>query len=248
MQVHTSAAPVRPSAQFSSPDVPEIPSNKKVISRRTLLGAGLGVAAASTGVVQYWDEFFLKRFAEVVPGQVYRGAWQCRGPIARLVETYRIKSILSLSVMGFEEEKYTNYAGVARARSIDWVLMPVVGSYMTLAQMAESADWIESLPKPLLFHCVAGHHRSTQAQTAWRMRHGGWSARQAWDEVSGYRWTNPTGDVKDHSLVERFAASAYVRKETGYEPTAFDALDGPGHRRAALGPDGRLLGMAPRHR
>ena len=237
----------RPSVQYDQLDPPEEKPRPRLVSRRALLGLSLTTAAAATGVVQYWDEFFLKRFAEVEPGQVYRAAWQARRPIGRLVETYGIKSILSLSVMGVNEEKYKNYAEVARARGVDWVLMPVVGSYMTLPQMAEAADWIAQLPRPLLFHCVAGHHRSTQAQSAWRMRHGGWSAKQAWAEVSQYRWTNPTGDIKDHSLVERFAASAYLHKGTGYEPTAFDALDGPGHRRVALGPDGQLLGMATRH-
>lgn len=237
----------RPSVQYDQIELPEATPRQPFISRRAALGLGLTTAAAATGVVQYWDEFFLKRFAEVVPGQVYRAAWQTRRPIGRLVASYGIKSILSLSVMGVNEEKYKSYAEVARAGQIDWVLMPVVGSFMTLPQMAEAADWIAQLPKPLLFHCVAGHHRSTQAQAAWRMRHGGWSAKQAWAEVSQYRWTNPTGDIKDHSLVERFAASAYVRKGTGYEPTAFDALGGPGHRRVALGPDGQLLGMATSH-
>jgi hypothetical protein len=161
-----------------------------------------------------------------------------------MVDRYNIRSILSISVMGVTDEKYTSYAEVAKARTIDWVIMPVVGSYMKFAQMAEAADWIEQLPKPLLFHCVAGHHRTTQAHTAWRMRHYGWSASKAWDEVSQYRWTNPTGDLKDHSLVERFADSTYVQKETGYEPTAYDALDGPGHRRNPRGSGGQLLGMA----
>lgn len=232
-----------PSSEFKP--IP-MATSSRVSRRRLIVGSGLITAAVSTGVVQYWDDVFLKRFAEVVPGQVYRAAWQRPWPIRRLVAGYGIRSILSLSVMGVTDQKYTSYAEVVKSKPIDWVIMPVVGSYMTLAQMAEAADWIEQLPKPLLFHCVAGHHRTTQAHTAWRMRHYGWSARKAWDEVSQYRWTNPTGDVKDHSLVERFADSTYMLKETGYEPTAYDALDGPGHRRNPRGSGGQLLGMATR--
>lgn len=230
----------RPSAQFRP-----IPAeaafaaqsqrkNKGVfLSRRQFFAGTLATAAVSTAVVQYWDDVFLKRFAEVVPGQLYRAAWQKAWPIARLVDTYQIRSILSLSIMGTTDPKYTNYASVVKKNRLDWVLMPIRGSYMDLAQMAEAADFIESLPRPLLFHCVAGHHRTTQAHAAWRMRHNGYSAAQAWSEICQYRWTNPTGDVRDHSLVERFAASAYINKGYRYEPTAFDAISGPGNRRLA---------------
>ena len=236
----------RPSAQFDQIVIPgAVPIRRShQVSRRRALGIGVSAAAISTGVVQFWDDVFLKRFAEVIPGQIYRAAWQRPWPIGRLVESYGIRSILSLSVMGTTDEKYTSYAQVAKSASVDWVLLPVMGSYMTLAQMAEAADWVQSLPKPLLFHCVAGHHRTTQAQTAWRMRHGKWSAKRAWREVSEYRWTDPTGDLKDLSLIERFGESAYVKKETGYEPTAYDALGGPGHRRRVRDSGGGLLGMA----
>lgn len=205
---------------------------------------GLGIAGVTTLAVQYRDDVFIKRFAEIIPGQLYRGAWQRPWPIHRLVETYKIQSILSLSIMGTQDVKYTSYAEVAREKDLDWVLMPIVGSFMTLAQMAEAADFVENLPKPLLFHCVAGHHRTTQAHTAWRMRHHGWSAERAWDEVSQYRWTNPTGDVKDKSLVDRFAKSSYTNKETQYEPTAYDALGGPDHPRIAGRHRRNVLGMA----
>ena len=135
-----------PSSEFKP--VP-MATSSRVSRRRLIVGSGLITAAVSTGVVQYWDEVFLKRFAEVVPGQVYRAAWQRPWPIRRLVENYNIRSILSLSVMGVTDEKYTSYAEVVKSEPIDWVIMPVVGSYMTFAQMAEAADWIEQLPKPL---------------------------------------------------------------------------------------------------
>ena len=226
----------RPSRQFQADHPTEVASSSPAmpkISRRTILITAAAAGSAATAAVQYWDEVFIKRFAEVVPGQVYRGAWQQLWPIQRLIDTYQIRSILSLSVMGTSDLKFINYASVVKPKGIDWVILPIRGSYMSLAQMAESADFIENLPRPLLFHCVAGHHRSTQAQAAWRMMHNGYSAANAWAEISQYRWTNPTGDTRDRSLVDRFAASAYVKKDYPYEPTAYDALAGQAHSRRA---------------
>jgi hypothetical protein len=133
--------------------------------------------------------------------------------------------------MGQHDLKYTSYAEVVREKKLDWILMPIVGSYMKLEQMAEAADWVEALPKPLLFHCVAGHHRTTQAHTAWRMRHHGWTFDQAWAEVEQYGWTSRTRDLKDLALIRRFSESRFIDKEVGYEPMAIDALGGPGHPR-----------------
>lgn len=226
----------RPSRRFQADNPPETASRTPAIpkiSRRAILITAAASGSAATTAVQFWDEIFIKRFAEVVPGQIYRGAWQQPWPIHRLVNTYQIRSILSLSVMGTTDPKFTNYASVVKPKGIDWVILPIRGSYMSLAQMAESADFIESLPRPLLFHCVAGHHRSTQAQAAWRMRHQGYSATNAWAEISQYRWTDPTGDTRDRSLVDRFAASSYLNKDYRYEPTAYDALAGQAHPRRA---------------
>jgi len=198
--------------------------------RRLLLGA-LGLTAATTAAVQFRDDFVPKRFAEILPGQLYRGAWQRPRQIRAIVETYGIRAILSLSVMGQRDPKFASYAEVAREKKLDWVLIPIVGSYMTLDRMAEAADWVEHLPRPLLFHCVAGHHRTTQAHTAWRMRHHGWTFDQAWAEVARYGWTSASRDKRDIALIRQFSQSQFIDKEVSYEPMAIDALGGPGHVR-----------------
>ncbi|MBI1325786.1 hypothetical protein GC170_21705 [bacterium] len=203
---------------------------RKANRRRVLLGM-IGFGAATTAAVQYRDDFVPKRFAEILPGELYRGAWQRPRQIRAIVDHYGIRSILSLSVMGQHDEKFKSYAEVVRANSVDWILMPIVGSYMTLDRMAEAADWVAALPRPLLFHCVAGHHRTTQAHTAWRMRHHGWSFDQAWTEVAQYGWTSAARDKRDFALIRQFSESRFIDKEVGYEPMALDALGGPGHIR-----------------
>jgi hypothetical protein len=220
----------RPSRQYA-PELKDAQRQPRNLDRRRLLIVGLGIGAATTAAVQYRDDFLPKRFAEIVPGQLYRGAWQRPRQIRAIVDDFGFRSILSLSVMGQHDLKYTSYAEVVREKKLDWILMPIVGSYMKLEQMAEAADWVESLPKPLLFHCVAGHHRTTQAHTAWRMRHHGWTFDQAWAEVEQYGWTSRTRDLKDLALIRRFSESRFIDKEVGYEPMAIDALGGPGHPR-----------------
>lgn len=232
MEEHETAAAERLSPRDSSASTPEAErrDRHKLNRRRILLGAA-GVGAITTAAVQYRDDFVPKRFAEIVPGELYRGAWQRPRQIRAVVDRYGIRSILSLSVMGIHDEKYVSYAEVVKAKGIDWVLMPIVGSYMTVDRMSEAADWVAKLPRPLLFHCVAGHHRTTQAHAAWRMRHHGWTFQQAWSEIARYGWSSETRDTRDIALIRQFSESRYIDKEVGYEPMALDALGGPGHIR-----------------
>lgn len=222
----------RPSRSFRQTDeIDELHIDRRKANRRKVLISVLGFGAATTAAVQFRDDFVPKRLAEIVPGELYRGAWQRPRQIRAIVDRYAIRSILSLSVMGQHDEKYESYAEVVRAKSVDWILMPIVGSYMTLDRMAEAADWVAALPRPLLFHCVAGHHRTTQAHTAWRMRHHGWTFDQAWAEVAQYGWTSAARDKRDVALIRQFSESRFIDKEVGYEPMALDALGGPGHVR-----------------
>lgn len=232
METREKSAYDRPSGAYrpASESGPVLPGHRKFNRRKLLLGV-VGFGAATTAAVQYRDDFVPKRFAEIVPGQLYRGAWQRPRQIRSIVETYGIRSVLSISVMGQHDLKYTSYAEVVREKSLDWILMPIVGSYMTLDRMAEAADWVEHLPRPLLFHCVAGHHRTTQAHTAWRMRHHGWTFDQAWSEVARFPWTSASRDTRDLALIRQFSESRFIDKEVGYEPMALDALGGPGHIR-----------------
>jgi hypothetical protein len=230
MDIREQSSVDRPSSAYRPFSEPAQRDHRKYNRRKILLGV-VGFGAATTAAVQYRDDFVPKRFAEIVPGQLYRGAWQRPRQIRSIVEKYGIRSVLSISVMGQHDPKYTSYAEVVREKSLDWILMPIVGSYMKLDRMAEAADWVEHLPRPLLFHCVAGHHRTTQAHTAWRMRHHGWTFDQAWAEVARFPWTSASRDTRDLALIRQFSESRFIDKEVGYEPMALDALGGPGHIR-----------------
>ncbi len=67
------------------------------IWRRRLLAGTLVLLACQ----QLWrhgqDYVFIDKFAEVVPGRIYRGAWQQEWPMHRLVRNYQIKTVVALA-------------------------------------------------------------------------------------------------------------------------------------------------------
>ena len=56
-------------------------------------------------------------------------------------------------------------------------MVPIEGSRPSLEQMRKAADLLaDPALRPVFFHCVAGHHRTSLALAAYRIRHEGWSA------------------------------------------------------------------------
>jgi len=171
--------------------------------------ASVAAPASVYGAWQFRDEIFEKRFAVIAPGQIYRGAWQRPIPLKRIVTRERIKTVVTLTAINCDDPKYVDQASVLEPLGIDWRFVPIHGSYATVEQMALTADLLaDPRLRPVFFHCVAGHHRSSQAQAAYRIQHDGWSAGRAWAEVAALPWARPATDLGDHRLIEAFA-SAY---------------------------------------
>ena len=172
---------------------------------RIVLGS-VAAPASLYGAWQFRDEVFEKRFAVVVPGRIYRGAWQRPIPLRRILLRERIKTVVTLTAINRDDPKYVDQAPVLRSLGVDWRFVPIHGSYASVAQMAEAADLLaDPRLQPIFYHCVAGHHRSSQAQAAYRIHHDGWAADRAWAEVAALPWARPRTDVGDHRLIEAFA-------------------------------------------
>jgi len=186
------------------------------VRRRTWLGIALGAVAAPPafyGAWQFRDDWVEKRFAVVEPGLICRGAWQRPGPLRRILKRERIKTILTLTAINHDDPKYVDQARVVREAGVDWAFVPIQGSYATVAQMAEAAEILaDPRRQPIFLHCVAGHHRSSQAQAAYRVRHDGWPADRAWAEVAALPWARPGSDLGDRRLIEAFASAESSRK------------------------------------
>jgi protein tyrosine phosphatase (PTP) superfamily phosphohydrolase (DUF442 family) len=195
------------------------------------MGIALGSIAGPLAAYSAWqwrDEWVEKRSAVVVPGRIIRGAWQRPIPLRRIVARERIKTILTLTAISRDDPKYVDQAKVVRELGVDWVFVPIHGSYATVEQMEQAALILaDPSRQPIFFHCVAGHHRSSQAQAAYRIRHDGWSASRAWDEVAALPWAKPDRDLEDHRLIEAFASSQLQRKKDASDAAPTVAKLGP---------------------
>jgi hypothetical protein len=186
--------------------LPAKPSARK----RILVAAGLVflyVASLAANVRESWYEWFEKRVVVVVPGQLVRSAWQREGPLRRVIAREKIRTIVSLAAIREDDPRYVDQCKVVRETGINWVAIPIVGSRPTLAQMAQAADLLaDPRLRPTLFHCIAGHHRTSMALAAYRLRYEGWTPDRAWREVSSYPWARPDADLDDHRLIVQFAS------------------------------------------
>ena len=180
------------------------------VRRRAWIGMALGSIAAPLASYTAWqwrDEWFEKRLAVVVPGRIIRGAWQCPRPLRRILARERIKTILSLTAINQDDPKYVDQARVVRETGVDWAFVPIRGSYATLAEMERAVEILaDPARQPIFYHCVAGHHRSSQVQAAYRIAHDGWSSSRAWAEVAALPWARPSTDLEDRRLIEAFAS------------------------------------------
>ena len=151
--------------------------------------------------------------AVVVPGRIIRGAWQRPGPLRRILARERIRTILTLTAINQDDPKYVDQARVVRETGVEWLFVPIHGSYATVEQMGQAVEILaDPARQPIFYHCVAGHHRSSQVQAAYRIAHDGWSSSRAWAEVAALPWARPSTDLEDRRLIEAFASKKKGRQ------------------------------------
>lgn len=183
------------------------------MKRRLVISAAFVAASVMAGLSSHAIRAISmgeKRVHVVERGRVIRGAWQSPAGLRSIIERERIKTIVTLTPINHDDPKYVGQAAVVREMGVNWVFVPMRGSRATLDQMVEAADVLAD-PKlqPVFFHCVAGHHRSSQAHAAYLIRHRGWTAERAWKEVAALPWARPLApaDLDDKALIEAFARS-----------------------------------------
>jgi hypothetical protein len=196
-----------------------------VLNRRSTFKLGLGVALAlapACGVLIRRYSSGEKRVCAVRPARLIRGAWQTPEALRAIIAREQIKTIVTLTPINREDYKYVGQAKVVAETGVNWVFVPMRGSRATLDQMALAADLLADPGRqPVFFHCVAGHHRTSQAHAAYLIRHCGWPAESAWKEVAELPWARPgaPADLVDKALIEAFARSQqYVGFGIGSHP------------------------------
>lgn len=154
------------------------------------------------------------RVRTVVPGRLIRGAWQSPDALASLLRRDKIRTVVTLTAINPTDPKYLAQKPILDAAGVRWILIPMRGSTATLDQMAQAADLLaDPTLQPIFFHCVGGHHRTSLAHAAYRIRHCGFSAEEAWAEIAALPWTTPDAprDRQDRDLIHAFAARESAR-------------------------------------
>ncbi len=179
------------------------------VAVRSRMALAVAVAtAAIIGCILWWIAHSEKHVRIVVPGQLVRGGWQTPTALRRIIERERIKTIVTLTAINPTDPKYVSQAKVVAETGVQWRIVPMMGSRATMRQMAQAADLLaDPTLRPVFFHCLAGHHRSSLAHAAYLIRHQGWSAEAAWNEVSQLPWARPDAptDQNDRALIHEFA-------------------------------------------
>jgi protein-tyrosine phosphatase len=164
-------------------------TRRGVWTRRLLLVA-LGLLACQ----QVWrhgrDYVFADKFAVVVPGKIYRGAWQQPWPMRQIVREYKIKTIVALAHPD-DHPLAVREKALAGELGCRWIHIPIVDDRTAsdgraLSDLLEQAAGVLADPKnqPVYFHCHHGVNRASMVQIAYRTLYCGWSLDQAKEEIS----------------------------------------------------------------
>jgi protein-tyrosine phosphatase len=167
-----------------------------MMTRRVWIGRALLIGTAGVGAEQLWrhghDYVLPSQFVTVEPGKIYRGAWQKPWPMRRIVNNFKIKTILALAhpadhYLTVQEQHLASELGVK------WLHIPIVDNRGTHDRAAEDAisDLLDQAAAvladptnyPLYFHCHHGLNRTSMVQIAYRTKYCGWSLAQAADEI-----------------------------------------------------------------
>lgn len=160
--------------------------------RRILRIAALGlVILAGEQLWRHGRAYVLPmQFREIVPGMVYRGAWQQDLPMRSIIKTHHIKTIVALAHPG-DHPLALKERALAEEMGVRWVHIPIVDDRnlaygKSMNELLDQAASVINDPasRPVYFHCHHGLNRASMAQIAWRTRYCGWTLEQANAEIN----------------------------------------------------------------
>lgn len=188
----------------------------------------IGLVAVAALAVWAGENLVEARVRIVEPGRLVRGAWQKPVPLRRILDREGIRTVATLTAINTDDPKYVEQEEVIESTGVGWVLIPMRGSTATLDQLTEAADLLADPERqPVFFHCVGGHHRTGLVHAAYRIRHQGWTAEEAWNELLTFPWTRPDADRdrQDRRVIEAFAVREQTHPRRPLEPDREDLIE-----------------------
>lgn len=134
-----------------------------------------------------------KRFVEVVPGQLYRSGQMKPWPMERVLDRYKIRTIVTLLEPGYDPAWQELQTKMAEERDIRIVRIPMNSNGCgPFGDLDKAADILaDESARPVLLHCAAGVCRTGSSYAVWRMKYGGWDADRAIAEARQYGKIDP---------------------------------------------------------
>jgi len=140
------------------------------------------------GLFWAWDHrgyWIADNFREVEPGRIYAGGYQYPIPLARIIDRYHIKTVISLregdDPYEADEREVLDAGGVKFVR----VIIPYkVSVEERIARVEEAIGAItDPSNQPVFVHCWAGCHRTGAVVAIYRVSRCGWTEQAARDEL-----------------------------------------------------------------
>ena len=158
----------------------------------------IGAAAA----VKYGRHHLIaKRFAEVVPGHLYRAGAIESGPLRQVIGDYHIRTILTLLNREAGDAQQQSEEAIAREKGVTVLRIGMPGDGTADFDLLEQAAAIlaDETKHPLLVHCHAGVNRTGAVYAVWRMKYCGWDAERAIAEAEAYGYSTTTNaPMREH--------------------------------------------------
>jgi len=171
--------------------------------RTAIIVLALLAPPATTAIVTRLQRF-PNRFAEVIPGRLYRGGYPSASNVRHLQQTDHIRTILSLTGP-VDKPKERDMLAAAGDLGIHALRIPMPGNGCgDFDALDRAADVLNNADNyPIFFHCQAGKQRSNAALAAYRMKHCGWTLEKTLKELEDHYDLYPD---KESALVKHLAA------------------------------------------
>lgn len=153
--------------------------------RAIVISAGLLAVILTLGA--YWySQRLPKRFAEVVPGKLYRSGTISPDQLERLHREEGVRRVISLLDPGAPESMAERAA--AERLGLIWTNVPLKGNGESTPADRDRIFALLTEPDapPTLVHCAAGANRTGLAIGMYRLRCQGWSYEQVLSEMKQF--------------------------------------------------------------